>query len=50
MANIIGEVNINVEIVLTTTRIVVANVVNVGNQVTWRVDVTHHHRETKCDY
>ena len=44
------EVNIYVEIVLTITRIIVTIVTNVGHQVIWRVDVTHHYRETKCNY
>ena len=50
VTNIIVEVNIYVDIVLIITRIIVTIVMNVGHQVIWHVDVTHHHRETKCDY
>ena len=48
--NIIVEVNIYGEIVSTITRIIVIVVTYVGHHVEWRVNVTHHHRETKCDY
>ena len=44
VTNIIVEVNIYVEILLTITRITVTIVINVGHQVMWRVDVTHHHQ------
>ena len=44
VTNIIVEVNIYVEILLTITRITVTIVTNVGHQVMWRVDVTHHHQ------
>ena len=44
VTNIIVEVNIYVEILLTITRITVTIVINVGHQVIWRVDVTHHHQ------
>ena len=49
VTHIIVEVNIYVEIVLAITRIIVTIVINVGHQVIWHMDVTHHHRETKCD-
>ena len=42
--------NKNLEIVLTITRVIATIVINVGHQVIWCVDVTHHHRETKCNY
>ena len=45
---VIVEVNIYAEIVLTG--IIIAIVINVGHQVIWRVDVTRHYGETKCDY
>ena len=44
VTNIIVEVNIYVEILLTTIRIIATIVINVGHQVIWRVDVTHHHQ------
>ena len=47
---VLVEVNAHVEIVLTITRIIVNIIINVGHQVIWRLDVTHHHRETKCNY
>ena len=46
----IVEVNIYVEIVLPITGIIVTIATYVGHQAIWHVDVTHHHRETKCDY
>ena len=50
VTNTIVEVNIYVEIVLTITRTIVTIVINVGHQVIWRVDGTHHHWKPKCDY
>ena len=44
VTNIIVKVNIYVEILLTITRITVTIVINVGHQVIWCVDVTHHHQ------
>ena len=49
VTNIIVEVNIYVEIVLTITRIIVTIVTNVGHQVIWHVDVTRHLWGTKWD-
>ena len=46
VTNIIVEVNIYVKIVLTIRKIIVTIVINVDDKVIWRVDVTHHHRET----
>ena len=48
--HIIVEVNLYVDIVLTITRVIVTIVINVGHQVIWHVDVTHHYGETKCNY
>ena len=48
--NIIVEVNIYVQTVLTITRVIVTIVTSESHQVTWHVDVTHHHQETKCNY
>ena len=44
------EVNIYVEVVLTITRIIVINNINVVHQVKWHVDETNHHLATECDY
>ena len=45
VANIIAEVNVDVEIVLAITRIIVTIVINVGHQIIWHVVVTHHYQQ-----
>ena len=45
VTNIIAEVNIDVEIVLAITRIIVTIVINVGHQIIWHGVLTHHYQQ-----